>query len=61
MPVAVGDGVDAERGGGGVGLRQGAVPLGARYSASLAEVGVVLEAPQTSGPAAPQGEAAGLI
>lgn len=47
MPVAMGDGVGAERGGSSVGLRQGALPVGAHYSPSLAKICVVLEAPQT--------------
>lgn len=51
LPVALGDGVGAERGGSGVGLRPGAVPVGAHHPASLAKIGVILEAPQTSRPA----------
>lgn len=56
MPVAVGDGVGAERCRSGVGLRQGAVPVGARHTPSLAKICVVLEASQTGRPASQQGE-----
>lgn len=56
VPVAVGDGVGAERGGSGVGLRQGALPVGAHHTPSLTKICVVLEAPQTSRPASQQGE-----
>lgn len=56
VPVAVGDGVGAERGGSSVGLCQGAVPVGARHTPSLTEICVVLEASQTSRPASQEGE-----
>lgn len=46
MPVALGDGVGAERRGRGLGLRQGALPVGARHAAALAQVRLLLEAPQ---------------
>lgn len=56
VPVALGDGVGAERGGSGVGLRQGALPVGAHHTPSLTKICVVLEAPQTSRPASQKGE-----
>lgn len=56
VPVAVGDGVGAERGGGSVGLRQGVVPVGACHATPFAKICVLLEAPQTSRPASQQGE-----
>lgn len=46
VPVALGDGVGAERRGRGLGLRQGALPVGARHAAALAQVRLLLEAPQ---------------
>lgn len=48
MPVAVGDGVGAKWGGSCVGLCQGALPVGARHTPPLAQICVVLEAPETS-------------
>lgn len=56
LPVALGDGVGAERRGRGVGLRQGALPVGARHAAALAQVRLLLEAPQAGRPSPLQGE-----
>lgn len=50
MPAALGDGVGAERRGRRVGLRHGAVPVGARHAAALAQVRLLLEAPQAGRP-----------
>ena len=56
VPVAMGDGVGAEWSGSGVGLCEGAIPVGARHTPSLAKLCVILEAPQASGSASQQGE-----
>ena len=56
MRVAVGDGVGAERGGGRVGLREGAEPLGARHPPALPQVCLLLEAPQAGRPPPAPGE-----
>lgn len=56
VPVAMGDGVGAERGGSSVGLRKGALPVGACHTPSLPKICFLLEAPQTSRPASQQGE-----
>lgn len=51
LPVTLGDSLGLERGRGRLGLCQSAVPVGARHSAPLPEISVILEAPQTSGSA----------
>lgn len=56
VPAALGDGVGAERRGRGVGLRQGALPVGACHAAALAQVRLLLEAPQAGRPSPLQGE-----
>lgn len=55
LPVAVGDGVGAERGGSSVGLCQGALLVGTCHAPSLPKICVVLETPQTSRPASQKG------
>lgn len=45
LSVAVGGGVGAEWSRSGVGLCQGALPLGAHHAPSLTKISVILEAP----------------
>lgn len=45
LPVAMGDGVGAEWSRSGVGLCQGALPLGAHHTPSFTKIGVILETP----------------
>lgn len=56
VPVALGDGVGAERGGSSVGLCQGALLVGTCHTSSLPKICVVLETPQTSRPTSQKGE-----
>lgn len=56
LPAALGDGVGAERRGRGLGLRQGALPVGARHAAALAQIRLLLEAPQAGRPSPLQGK-----
>lgn len=56
VSVAVGDCVGSEWGGSAMGLCQGAVPVGAHHTPSLAKICLFLEAPQASRPAPQQGE-----
>ena len=56
LRVALGDGVGAERGGGRVGLREGAEPVGARHPPALPQVRLLLETPQAGRPPPASGE-----